>query len=80
MPAASGWRQFVASITLRRVLISQVLALLAAGMLKPIFAPSFFVIWGRTSFISAVLLLVFYASATLPARRRSRPIHAIPVL
>ena len=66
--ALSGWRLFIASVTVRRVIIAQALGLLAATALNPIFRTPFLVLWGRTSFISAVILLAFCASATLPTR------------
>jgi signal transduction histidine kinase len=64
-PVASverGWARFVAALSLRRVLVTIALALLAATLLSPAFVTPYPVLVGRLLVIGLLLLLAFTAA------------------
>ncbi len=60
--AERGWAQFLAALSLRRVLVTIALALLAATLLSPVFVTPYPVLIGRLLVIGLLLLLVFTAA------------------
>lgn len=62
VPRERGWARFVAALSLRRVVITIVLALLAATLLSPAFVTPYPVLIGRLLVIGLLLLLAFTAA------------------
>lgn len=63
-PAERGVDRFIAALSLRRVVVAIVLAVVAAAALNPSFVTPFPVLLGRMLVISLLLLLVFTAAGT----------------
>lgn len=63
-PAERGIDRFIAALSLRRVVVAIVLAVLAAAALNPSFVTPFPVLLGRMLVIALLLLLVFTAAGT----------------
>ncbi|TXC66308.1 hypothetical protein FSC37_11700 [Piscinibacter aquaticus] len=63
-PAERGVDRFIAALSLRRVVVAIVLAVLAAAALNPSFVTPFPVLLGRMLVIALLLLLVFTAAGT----------------
>ena len=61
-PVEPGWARFLAALSLRRVLVTIVLALVAATLLSPAFVTPYPVLIGRLLVIGLLLLLVFTAA------------------
>ncbi len=64
VPAERGIDRFVAALSLRRVVVTIVLAVLVAAVLNPTFVTPFPVLLGRMLVIALLLLLVFTAAGT----------------
>lgn len=65
-PPERGFDRFVAALSLRRVLVAIVLAVLVATLLSPTFVTPYPVLLGRMLVIALLLLLVFTAAGTWP--------------
>jgi signal transduction histidine kinase len=66
-PAERSVDRFIASLSLARVLVAIVLAVLAATLLNPVFVTPYPVLLGRMLVIALLLLLVFSAAGFWPA-------------
>jgi hypothetical protein len=64
-PPAGRWRAMLGELTLRRALVSLLLAVLVAVVINAWFEPPFTVLLGRTVVIAAVLLFAFAVAGAL---------------
>jgi len=71
----SGWSTFLATLSGGGIVTAIGLAIAAAVLLNPIFAPPFPVVLGRTLFLSIVLLLAYAAARSWP---QSWPLRWLP--
>lgn len=67
-----AWQEIVGALTLRRVVVAALLALLVATLLNPIFVVPFGVLLGRMMIIAALLLLAFSVAGASRSTRLPR--------
>jgi LytS/YehU family sensor histidine kinase len=71
-PVQPAWQEIVGALTLRRVVVAALLALLVATLLNPIFVVPFGVLLGRMMIIAALLLLAFSVAGASRSTRLPR--------